>query len=236
MFDTNALFTFAMFLNVALFFLLLYFLIQTNAKDTLLQETDQKKGDLSESKEKSTKILSQAIKNANKMLVDSELRGLKLFSESKLDANKFSEKYERKISDLENYFKNEFERRLTETETTYKDFLKSLSSSLETHASQNEKILEDKTLDMIKHTDDLITTQVTQIESDVKARLDKELETVREEIKAYKENRLHIIDENIVEILEKTLSVTLGKKLSLTDQSDLIYKALEEAKKEHALE
>ena len=37
------------------------------------------------------------------------------------------------------------------------------------------------------------------------------------------------------EILEKTLQVALGKKLSLSDQSELIYKALNEAKEEHHL-
>ena len=46
---------------------------------------------------------------------------------------------------------------------------------------------------------------------------------------------IKIVDENIIEILEKTLRIALGKKMSLADQSALIYKALEEAKKEHAL-
>ncbi len=44
---------------------------------------------------------------------------------------------------------------------------------------------------------------------------------------------MEIIDENVVAILEKTLNIALGKKLTFTEQTELIYEALEQAKKEN---
>jgi len=55
------------------------------------------------------------------------------------------------------------------------------------------------------------------------------------EIEEYKIHRRKVLDEKIVDILEEVLRLTIDKKLSLSDQSDFIYKALEEAKKNHAL-
>ena len=80
-------------------------------------------------------------------------------------------------------------------------------------------------------------TQFTaDLESKVKSDVNKELSKVSEEIEVYKQNRMRIIDERVVDILEQVVRVALDKKLSLADQSDLIYKALDEAKHEHAFE
>ena len=39
-----------------------------------------------------------------------------------------------------------------------------------------------------------------------------------------------LLNNNIVAMLEKTLSLVISKKLTLKDQVDLVYEALEEAK------
>ena len=44
---------------------------------------------------------------------------------------------------------------------------------------------------------------------------------------------MEVLDENIVAVLEKTLNVVVGKKLTLGDQTELVYEALEQAKKEN---
>ena len=41
---------------------------------------------------------------------------------------------------------------------------------------------------------------------------------------------MNIIDENIVAMLEKTLSLVLAKNLNLRDQMELVYESLERAK------
>jgi hypothetical protein len=62
-----------------------------------------------------------------------------------------------------------------------------------------------------------------------------ELKSARALIESYKTQQLGIIEENIVAVLERTLSIVLKQKLSLKDQLDLVYEALEKAKVEKFL-
>ena len=51
----------------------------------------------------------------------------------------------------------------------------------------------------------------------------------------YKNHRMEIINKYIIDILERTLEETLGKKLTLNEHSDLIFQALEQAKSEQKM-
>jgi hypothetical protein len=51
-------------------------------------------------------------------------------------------------------------------------------------------------------------------------------------IDTYKVQQMNVIDENIMAMLEKTLSLVLAKNLDLKDQMDLVYESLEKAKAE----
>lgn len=62
--------------------------------------------------------------------------------------------------------------------------------------------------------------------------VDLEMQAARNLIDTYKRQQLNLIDEHIIAVLERTLSLVLAKKLSLTDQIDLINEALEKAKAE----
>ena len=62
--------------------------------------------------------------------------------------------------------------------------------------------------------------------------IELELRSTRELIENYKAQQLKLIDENILAMMEQTLNIVLGKKLSLKDQLDLIYEAFEKAKVE----
>jgi len=62
--------------------------------------------------------------------------------------------------------------------------------------------------------------------------IELELKSTRQLIDTYKSEQLKLIDENIVAMMEKTLSIVLAKKLSLKDQLELVYEALEKAKVE----
>lgn len=59
-----------------------------------------------------------------------------------------------------------------------------------------------------------------------------EMQAARNLIDTYKRQQLNLIDEQIIEVLERTLSLVLVKKLSLQDQVDLVNEALEKAKVE----
>ena len=74
-----------------------------------------------------------------------------------------------------------------------------------------------------------------QTEQKMMLSVDLELKSARQLIDTYKVQQMNIIDENIVAMLEKTLSLVLGKNLNLRDQIDLVYESLERAKTESFL-
>ena len=62
--------------------------------------------------------------------------------------------------------------------------------------------------------------------------LELELKSARQMVETYKQQQFVLIDENIIAILERTLSLVLSKKLTLQDHVDLVYESLEKAKLE----
>lgn len=222
--------TIAILINVAFGFLLLYFFLLVSAKE----KPDDYQDNFKEVKDKSYDILGDALKKADKIITNAELRGIKLFAQEKLEEGKMSKEYQGRLRALEQKLAASFETRINDAEKSYLDFTSFIEKNFQDHIDQNQKLLTDKTVSFIQNTENLINTSIQNTQEKIKTELTKEFTLAKQEIDEYKRKRLAVIDQNIVDILEKTLSLALGKKLSLSDQAELIYKALEEAKKEHA--
>lgn len=89
-----------------------------------------------------------------------------------------------------------------------------------------------ETNELFEKFEENLSNYLTQTQSQSSRAIELELQAARSLIESYKSSQLRVIDENIVAILERTLSIILSKKLSLADQMDLLYKALEKAKAE----
>ena len=69
-----------------------------------------------------------------------------------------------------------------------------------------------------------------QTEQKTTTSIELELTSTRQLIETYKNAQLKLIDENIIAMMEQTLNIVLGKKLTLKDQLEFVYEALERAK------
>ncbi|MCL4338532.1 hypothetical protein M1271_02490 [Patescibacteria group bacterium] len=228
---------FSLGLNI---FLVLYFLMRLLSGGNISSATEKTQHDSSEivtkTKTESADILSKAIRQANKILVNSELKGLRIVAKEKLDSKKIADEYQEHIKSLEQKLEKQYAQQLEDTQEGYNIFLSTVEKSLQERIDQNQKMLEARALAFIDHSERLMEQFTESMQNQVREKVEKELQQAKAEIETYKQRRMQILDENIIEILEKTLHVALGKKLSLADQSDLIYQALEDAKKEHALD
>lgn len=101
------------------------------------------------------------------------------------------------------------------------DFEQASRISTEKRINQLFERLEEKLSDFLIQTEQKTTLSI-----------ELELKSVRQLIETYKNAQLSLIDENIIAMMEQTLSIVLAKKLSLNDQLDLVYEALEKAKVE----
>lgn len=191
-------------------------------------------GLLRESQAKTHSIIYKTIQQANKILVAAELKGLQLLSKQKISSTELSTQFQQHLDAIEKALQEQLDRSAKHADEAYEDFIGSAEQSINNHIAQNQKMLEDKAQAMIERTESLLTSFTADLEAKVKGDVEKELAVASAEVEEYKKNRMRIVDERIVDILESVLRITLEKKMSLADQSELIYKALEDAKREHA--
>ena len=109
-------------------------------------------------------------------------------------------------------------------------------ADLQTRSAQLEKtskdITEKKISELFEHLETRLSDFLIQTETKTTTSIELELKASRELIETYKTQQLKLIDENILAMMEQTLNIVLGKKLSLNDQLDLVYESLEKAKLE----
>lgn len=191
-------------------------------------------------------IIQAASKKADEILAQAEIEAIKLPTEKGIEAgllaDRVSEKVDQTINRLDislnSTFQNiqqNFLNSLRSNQEKYDQFLKDLeqrSGNFEAalEGKINQKV-ESLLLDFEQKVSDFFAgAQQKSLEA-----INLEITSARQLIDSYKSQQLSIVDENIVAVLEQTLNLVLEKKLTLKDQIDLVYEALEKAKLEKFL-
>lgn len=178
--------------------------------------------------QKGFQLLHSAIKKAQAILAQAELEGIKIISQSKLSSGKLDEKYSEAI-------KNEAtlaEKQLLLAEETYVKFLEDLKALSQKRETDTMELTRQNINRVFGQLEERLSAFLVTTEQKTTSSIELELKSARSLIETYKTQQLQLIDENIVAIMERTLALVLNKKLSLKDQLDLIYEALEKAKVE----
>src|SRR3989344_500911 len=124
---------------------------------------------------------------------------------------------------------------LVNAELKVTEYMSQLEIKLHDEELKNQAVFHDKVTAMINNSQSALANFIVEINSKIKKQIDDELSNVKAEIEKYKQRRIDVINQNIVDILEKTLEETLGKKLSLDEHSEIILQALEQAKTEQGI-
>ncbi len=140
---------------------------------------------------------------------------------------------------IEGDFKLKLDEIVKESETTIKaaqgqlvQFMQDLQKRSLDFEAASQKITQDRINRLFENLEQRLSDFLVQTSQKTTTSIELEVKASRELIESYKEQQLKIIDENILAMMEQTLSIVLGKKLSLKEQLDLIYEALEKAKAE----
>lgn len=126
-----------------------------------------------------------------------------------------------------------FERLALEIENVQKG-IQHLALALE-EAAMNEA---DKNADIVrremqkigKDTASSIAEVAKELNSVLHESVAGEFSRIANELAQYRSARMRMVDERIIALIEETVGIVLQKKLSMQDQSDLVYRSLEEAK------
>lgn len=171
--------------------------------------------------EKSANLLSQAIKKAQEMLTQAELESIKTVSDQRVGVRKMEEEIEKTFS-----------RQVFTAQNEFIKYLQDLRRNSEEAQSLSQEFIQQKINSLFDRFEQNLASFLTQTEQKSISSIDLEIKAARELIETYKQKQLELIDENIIAILERTLGLVLAKKLSIKDQIDLVYEALEKAKVE----
>lgn len=198
-----------------------------------LHEYDQRRkleseGDkfLQELKEKGWDNLHDSIKKSQDILSTAELEGIKVVAGSKLETSKLEQEFADKLNEI----LNQSRQAVNSAQAQLIQFMQGLQKSSAEFEEASKKTGEQRINQLFDRVESNLSGLLVQTEQKTTSAIDLELKATRQLIDTYKNEQLKLIDENIVAMLEQTLSIVLAKKLSLKDQLDLIYEALEKAK------
>lgn len=182
--------------------------------------------------EKSYDLLHRAMLKAQAIVGTAEIEGVKVVADSRYETKKLEEKYEEELSHANDNLGKALSTEITKSEGDFVEFLNDLRTRAEQMQLLSQEFTKQKTNEVFERFEQNLSTFLTQTEQRSVMALDLELRAAKQLIDTYKTQQLALIDENIISMLEKTLSIVLAKKLSLQDQVDLVYEAIEKAKLE----
>lgn len=217
-----------MIMQIVLFYALFRALFTRQNEDKPIDEI------LAHTKERSSSIIHRAFSQANKILVSAELEGIRQLSQEKRTGHQLVEALEKHLKSVETAMHDHSTETARKAEDSYQDFIKRTEQMIQTHIEKNDQFLTERSTAMTAHAQEQLDAFIKDVHGKVSMEVEQALQAARNEIAEYKQRRIQVLDEKIIDVLERTLQVALEKKLSLVEQSELVYKALEEAKHENS--
>ncbi len=166
-------------------------------------------------------LFDQSIKKSQDIISQSEVESTKLISEVQTVTTQLEQDYRQKL-----------DANLAASEKQFEQYLADLKTKSEHFQTAAEQGIEQRLNAWFEQLENRISEFLVQNEQKTVESIELEMRSTRQLIETYKTQQLSLIDENIVAMMEKTLSMVLNKKLTLKDQVDLVYESLEKAKVE----
>ncbi len=212
-------------LAVVAVILVLLYLHELSTRRKIESEVDSF---LQELKEKGWDTLHESIKKSEDIIGQAELEGIKVAAGSKLETQKFEQEFGRQLGASLNTSKQTIAAAQNQLLLFMQD-LQKRSAEFEEAQKQTGQQRINQLFDKVENK---LSDFLVQTAEKTTSSIELELRASRQLIDTYKTEQLKLIDENIIAMMEQTLSIVLAKKLSLKDQLDLVYEALEKAKVE----
>ena len=172
------------------------------------------------------KISIQTRQKSIQMLNAAQMAETHVISEGNYATQKLISEFK---TELENLIKTS-STSITSSQDQLIKFMRDLQKRAAEFEEASRKATEQRINQIFERLETKLSDFLIQTEQKTTSSIELELKSTRELIETYKAQQLKLIDENIISMMEQTISLVLGKKLSLKDQLDLVYEALEKAK------
>lgn len=223
---------------ISQFGVILYFL-------NFIKKNELHDGAVKEAQTKSAAVILNAVDKANEVVADAQKKGLEHVAEESKALETLTQNVNQSIESLSKQTQSELtntanqaEQALQQTvksaESSYEQLSQKTESTLQSLLTQDRTLLEQKTNQAIEQSSTMFQKFMGDVANQVRSEIDQEIKKANTAVDVYKAERLAAINTKVIDILEEVLLETLGKKLSLKDEGEFVYQALEQAKKEHA--
>lgn len=199
----------------------------------LYQEVKEHQKVIETYKNPSHELLHSAWKKADDILAEEKKFELKLFEkrfQDQLDqlALQISSSLEQAVLKIE----DNFSKNLEITRGKHDTFVSNIEKQTLQWQDKLKDQMNSKVNSLLLNFEENLTNFLARAEQESLESINLELRSARQLIDSYKSQQLSLVDENIVAVLERTMNLVLNQKLTLKDQIDLVYEALEKAKLE----
>ncbi len=181
-------------------------------------------------KNSSQQIIDEANRKAQEIMSEAEHESISLVSGTKTEVAQVENTYSEKLQQSVATANQEYSAGLKSSMDQFSGFLHSLQTSTAQVENTSQEYTKQRIGEIFEQFEQNLTAFLTSTEQRSSAAIELELKSARQLIDTYKAQQLTLIDENLIAILEKTISLVLAKRLNLKDNLDLVYEALEKAK------
>jgi hypothetical protein len=202
--------------------------------DFFKKKTEQKPDEMS-----GLASLHQSIKKAQAMLSMAELESIRIVSDAKFYKGKLESGFDANLKEAttrsEEILSDEvkkLEADLGKAQLEYTNYLTYLRQDADKSKNDNQELIRQQVNGLFAKFEENLSQFLAQTQQQSVESIELELKATRQLIETYKAQQLKLVDENIISMLERTLSLVLAKRLSLQDQIDLVVESLEKAKEE----
>lgn len=233
-------------------------------REYAVRKKQEKDAKATEADKQNYQTIQQLTEKSNQLVTDAQKQAQELVQNTKIFSAKTTQDFGQQLGEFLQYEEKqtqqaagqvtqdikakeeEFARFMThltqvldnKTEASIKEFsnfLEGLKQESQKTQAANWQGAQSRVNQLFENFEQKLADFLLQTEQKMMLSVDLELKSARQLIDTYKVQQMNIIDENIVAMLEKTLSLVLAKNLNLKDQMDLVYESLEKAKTESFL-
>lgn len=140
--------------------------------------------------------------------------------------------FEKQLIETQKMLQNTLLQNMNQVQKTHGQFLTNLEEMANTEQKNTTQRVDTKVNELLLNFEQNLTGFLSSSEQKSLEAINLEVRSARQLIDGYKAQQLAIIDENIVSVLERTLEIVLKEKLTLKNQVDLVFDALQRAKVE----
>lgn len=177
-------------------------------------------------------LINTASQQANSIVTQAHVEGIKLATQEAMETKLYEQQYHEKLELLMKQLSETVTTNMEQVRLQFETYVKTAESKLEASQGAIESEMRTKVNGLLLNFEENLASFLANSEQKSFDAVNLELKSAKQMIESYKTQQLGLIDENIVAILERTLQLVLNQKLSLTNQVDLVYESLEQAKSE----